>query len=101
MGKVQVRRRSDAASARRSALASGPKAAITPTELASARVLRVVTLLRGSAALVYGRGFGLSQIEWRVVALVGEHAPLSLNALADFMGLDKGQTSRAVSALVA
>ena len=66
----------------------------------SAKVIRLANLLRRSSALVYGRRFGLSQIEWRIVALVGEHAPLSLNELAEFMGLDKGQTSRAVSALV-
>jgi len=51
--------------------------------------------------LVYGRKLGLSQVEWRIVALVGEHAPVSLNALADLLDLDKGQTSRSVSALVA
>jgi len=51
--------------------------------------------------LVYGRRFGLSQVEWRIVALVGEHGPISLNPLAELMGLDKGQTSRGVSALVA
>jgi DNA-binding MarR family transcriptional regulator len=101
MGKGLARRRSNGAPARRSAPASGPKAAIKPSELVSAKVIRLANLLRRSSALVYGRRFGLSQIEWRVVALVGEHAPLSLNALADFMGLDKGQTSRAVSALVA
>jgi DNA-binding MarR family transcriptional regulator len=101
MRKVQVRRGSKGAPARRSAPASGPKAAIKPSELVSAKVIRLANLLRRSSALVYGRRFALSQIEWRIVALVGEHAPLSLNALADFMGLDKGQTSRAVSALVA
>ena len=57
-------------------------------------------MLRRSSTLVYGRRFGLSQVEWRIVALVGEHAPISLNALAELMGLDKGQTSRGVSALV-
>jgi DNA-binding MarR family transcriptional regulator len=101
MGKVQVRRRSNGAPARRSLTASAPKAAIKPSELVSAKVIRLANLLRRGSALVYGRRFGLSQVEWRVVALVGEHAPLSLNALADFTGLDKGQTSRAVSALVA
>src|ERR671930_412930 len=101
MGKVQVRRRGNSRPVRGSAPATAPKAAIKPSELVSAKVIRLANLLRRSSALVYGRRFGLSQIEWRIVALVGEHAPLSLNALADFMGLDKGQTSRAVSALVA
>ena len=101
MRKVQVRRRGNGAPVRGSAPATAPKAAIKPSELVSAKVIRLANLLRRSSTLVYGRRFGLSQIEWRIVALVGEHAPLSLNTLADFMGLDKGQTSRAVSALVA
>jgi DNA-binding MarR family transcriptional regulator len=101
MGKVQIRRRGNGTLVRGSAPATAPKAAIKPSELVSAKVIRLANLLRRSSTLVYGHRFGLSQIEWRIVALVGEHAPLSLNALADFMGLDKGQTSRAVSALVA
>jgi DNA-binding MarR family transcriptional regulator len=100
MEKAQVSRRNNGERARRSAGAS-TKVAIKPSELVSAKVIRLANLLRRSSTLVYGRRFSLSQIEWRIVALVGEHAPLSLNALADFMGLDKGQTSRAVSALVA
>jgi DNA-binding MarR family transcriptional regulator len=64
-------------------------------------VIRLANVLRRGSTLVYGRRFGLSQVEWRIVALVGEHGPISLNPLAELMGLDKGQTSRGVSALVA
>jgi DNA-binding MarR family transcriptional regulator len=64
-------------------------------------VIRLANVLRRNSTLVYGRRFGLSQVEWRIVALVGEHGPISLNPLAELMGLDKGQTSRGVSALVA
>ncbi len=71
-----------------------------PSDLVSSKVIRLANVLRRSSTLVYGRKFGLSQVEWRIVALVGEHAPITLNALADLMGLDKGQTSRGVSALV-
>jgi DNA-binding MarR family transcriptional regulator len=38
-------------------------------------------------------------MEWRIVALLGGFAPMSLNDVAKEAGLDKGQTSRAVSAL--
>src|SRR5258708_21510433 len=71
-----------------------------PSDLVSSKVIRLANVLRRSSTLVYGRKFGLSQVEWRIVALVGEHAPITLNALAELMGLDKGQTSRGVSALV-
>jgi DNA-binding MarR family transcriptional regulator len=100
MEKAQVSRRNNGERARRSAGASS-KVTIKPSDLVSSRVMRLATILRRSSTLVYGRRFGLSQVEWRVVALVGERAPLSLNALAELMGLDKGQTSRAVSALAA
>lgn len=45
------------------------------------------------------RDHGLAMREWRIVALLGAFAPLSLNALARELGLDKSQTSRAVTDL--
>ena len=69
--------------------------------LLSYRIITLATLLRRSASLTYRRQFSLSQIDWSILALVGEHAPLSHNQLADLIGLDKGQLSRGVSALVA
>ena len=72
-----------------------------PSDLVSSKVLKLANVLRRGSTLIYGRKLGLSQVEWRIVALVGEHAPVSLNVLADLLDLDKGQTSRSVSALVA
>ena len=72
-----------------------------PSDLVSSKIMRLATILRRGSTLAYNREFGLSQVEWRIVALVGEHAPTTLGGLSDLMGLDKGQTSRAVSALVA
>jgi DNA-binding MarR family transcriptional regulator len=68
--------------------------------LVSYKVITLATLLRRSASLVYRRKLGLSQIDWTIIALVGEHAPLSLNDLSERMGLDKGQLSRGVAGLV-
>jgi DNA-binding MarR family transcriptional regulator len=86
---------------KRTASAPGPRSAAKPSDLVSSKVIRLANILRRSSTLVYGRKVGLSQVEWRIVALVGEHAPISLGALAEFMGLDKGQASRGVSGLVA
>jgi DNA-binding MarR family transcriptional regulator len=72
-----------------------------PSDLVSSKVLRLANVLRRSSTLVYRARLGLGQIEWRIVALVGEHGPISLNALAELMDVDKGQASRGVSALVA
>ncbi len=101
MGKVQANRRGNGKRASDRPGRPGADVAAKPSDLVSSKVIRLANILRRSSTLVYGRRFGLSQVEWRIVALVGEHAPLSLNALAEFMGLDRGQTSRGVSALVA
>ena len=97
MAKVEATRRRNNELARRPASDVGAK----PSDLVSSKVLKLANVLRRASTLVYGRKLGLSQVEWRIVALVGEHAPVSLNALADLIDLDKGQTSRSVSALVA
>ncbi len=101
MGKVRVDRRGNSELVRHRSSRRGATAAAKPSDLLSSKVIRLANVLRRSSTLVYGRRFGLSQVEWRIVALVGEHGPVSLNALAELMGLDKGQTSRGVSALVA
>ncbi len=101
MGKVQANRRGNSNLARRPSSARGAEVGAKPSDLVSSKVIRLANVLRRSSTLVYRRKFGLSQVEWRIVALVGEHAPVSLNALAEQMGLDKGQTSRGVSVLVA
>lgn len=101
MGKVRVERRGNSALVRHRSSGRGARVAAKPSDLLSSKVIRLANVLRRSSTLVYGRRFGLSQVEWRIVALVGEHAPVSLNALADLLDLDKGQTSRSVSALVA
>ena len=68
--------------------------------LVSNRLLSLATLLRRSANLLYRRELGLSEVEWRILAIVGDHAPLTLAALVEILGLDKGQLSRGVTALV-
>src|SRR5215468_3959111 len=68
--------------------------------LASNRVLALATLLRRSANLLYRRELGLSQVEWRILAMLGDQAPLTLGALVEILGLDKGQLSRTVTGLV-
>jgi DNA-binding MarR family transcriptional regulator len=69
--------------------------------LISARLITLVTQIRRTAALAYRRELGLSEVDWRVLSQIGEHAPLSLNALAEIIGLDRGQLSRGVTRLVA
>lgn len=78
----------------------GRRIARAGDSLVSNRLFALATLLRRSGSLLYRRKLGLSQVEWRILAIVGDHAPLTLGALVETMGLDKGQLSRGVTALV-
>lgn len=68
--------------------------------LVSNRLLTLATLLRRSASLLYRQELCLSQVEWRLLAILGDRAPLTLGALVEILGLDKSQLSRSVTALV-
>lgn len=69
-------------------------------DLVSFRVHAVANLLSRGAALAYRRAFDVSLMEWRTLALLGAHQPLSLKALARHAGLDKSQMSRVVAGLI-
>lgn len=82
------------------ALATDESAKLVPIrELVSYRISRVANAMSRSAAARYRREFGVSLGEWRILALLGSDAPLTLNRLARLAALDKGQMSRAVAKL--
>jgi DNA-binding MarR family transcriptional regulator len=68
-------------------------------DLISFRIHAVANLLSRGAALAYRREFDVSLMEWRTLALLGAHQPLSLNELSRHAGLDKSQMSRVVAGL--
>src|SRR5262245_23562821 len=80
--------------------AAGTRAALTIRDLLSYQLHRLANLISSSAAARYRRLFAVSLAEWRTIALLGAHAPLSLNELARAAGLHKSQMSRVVSGLV-
>ncbi|WP_439598577.1 MarR family winged helix-turn-helix transcriptional regulator [Falsiroseomonas sp.] len=73
----------------------------TIRDLLSYRIHRLANALSRGAARRYRRDFGVSLMEWRILALLGGFAPMTLRDLARESGLDKAQASRAVKALVA
>ncbi|NKE48453.1 MarR family transcriptional regulator [Roseomonas frigidaquae] len=83
-----------------SGLPPGPEPA-TIRDLLSYRIHRLANALSRGAARRYRLEFGVSLMEWRILALLGGFAPLTLRDLARESGLDKAQASRAVKALVA
>jgi len=44
--------------------------------------------------------YGIARREWRILALLAAHGPLSPSALADHGDLDRARTSRAIGSLV-
>jgi DNA-binding MarR family transcriptional regulator len=49
---------------------------------------------------MYSQLFGLSVVGWRVIAMLGAHAPLSAKALAELTGMSQVNITRAVEQLV-
>lgn len=83
-----------------------PPAAAEDAELApitvmmSSRLMVLANLLKRGAILRYKRLAGLSSVEFGLVASLGRRPPMSVVRLAEAVGMDKGQISRALAGLV-
>jgi DNA-binding MarR family transcriptional regulator len=60
----------------------------------------LANLLKRGAILRYKRLAGLSSVEFGLVASLGRRPPMSVVTLAEAVGMDKGQISRALAGLV-
>ncbi len=65
------------------------------------RVSMLAHLVGRIVGLTYGRRFGVSLRQWRVLAFVGRYGSLSAREVARRTPLDKSQVSRAVAELIA
>jgi DNA-binding MarR family transcriptional regulator len=70
------------------------------TAMMSSRLMVLANLLKRGAILRYRRLAGLSSVEFGLVASLGRRPPLSVVRLAEAVGMDKGQISRALAGLV-
>jgi DNA-binding MarR family transcriptional regulator len=70
------------------------------TVMLSSRLMVLANLLRRGAILRYKRLAGLSSVEFGLVASLGRRPPMSVARLAEAVGQDKGQISRALAELV-
>ena len=71
------------------------------TVMMSSRLMVLANLLKRGAILRYKRLAGLSSVEFGLVASLGRRPPMSAIRLAEAVGMDKGQISRALAELVA
>lgn len=70
------------------------------TGMMSSRLMVLANLLKRGAILRYKRLAGLSSVEFGLVASLGRRPPMSVVTLAEAVGMDKGQISRALAELV-
>ena len=70
------------------------------TAMMSSRLMVLANLLKRGAILRYKRLAGLSSVEFGLVASMGRRPPMSVIRLAEAVGMDKGQISRALAELV-
>ena len=70
------------------------------TAMLSSRLMVLANLLKRGAILRYKRLAGLSSVEFGLVASMGRRPPMSVVRLAEAVGMDKGQISRALAGLV-
>src|SRR6201987_4603132 len=70
------------------------------TAMMSSRLMVLANLLKRGAMLRYKRLTGLSSVEFGLVASLGRRPPMSVARLAEAIGMDKGQISRALAELV-
>jgi DNA-binding MarR family transcriptional regulator len=64
------------------------------------KILLLANLLSRGATARYRKLLGLPQVEWRIIALLGNMPPIGLTELAHRAGLDKSQICRGVNNLV-
>jgi len=81
--------------------AAGAAEELAPiTVMMSSRLMVLANLLKRGAILRYKRLTGLSSVEFGLVASLGRRPPMSVISLAEAVGMDKGQISRALAELV-
>ena len=76
----------------------GPDAPIIET--ISSKLIVAANFLRRGAILRYRRLVGLPWVEYGIVAVLGRRKPITVAGLAELLGMDKAQLSRALSNLV-
>ncbi|UPK30634.1 MarR family winged helix-turn-helix transcriptional regulator [Bradyrhizobium sp. 195] len=70
------------------------------TVMLSSRLMVLASLLKRGAILRYKRLTGLSLVEFGLAASLGRRPPMSVARLAEAVGQDKGQISRALANLL-
>jgi DNA-binding MarR family transcriptional regulator len=76
-------------------------AAPTANDLLLPSLRGLMVYIRRSGTITFRREVGLSNLEWRVLALIADNAPVNLSALIRLVARDKSQVGRTVKQLTA
>ena len=77
------------------------RAPVDLDDLLNYKLSRLLALSGTPVVRICEGRFGISRREWRLIASVAAHGPLSPSSLADHAHLDRARTSRAITSLVA
>jgi DNA-binding MarR family transcriptional regulator len=72
----------------------------TLDDLLNYRLMRLFAVSGAPVVRLCEGRYGISRREWRIVALLAAHGPMSPSALAERGNLDRARTSRAIGSLV-
>lgn len=77
-----------------------PEAALALDRFLPYRLSVLSNTVSGAIARLYEARFGISMLEWRIMAVLGPDAPLSASDVCERTRMDKVQVSRAVARLL-
>lgn len=80
-------------------LRSGPPAFFAPEHSLPHAFSVVANRISQMLERMYGEMFGISVVDWRIIAILGTHFPLSAKALAESTAMDQVSVSRAIDQL--
>jgi len=76
-------------------------AAPTANDLLMPSLRGLMVYIRRSGTITFRREVGLSNLEWRVLTLIADHAPVNLSKLIRLAARDKSQVGRTIKHLTA
>jgi DNA-binding MarR family transcriptional regulator len=80
--------------------AAGPPASFAPEHSLPHAFSVVANRISQMLERMYGEMFGISVVDWRIIAILGTHYPLSAKVLAELTAMDQVSVSRAIDQMM-
>jgi DNA-binding MarR family transcriptional regulator len=79
---------------------AGPPASFAPEHSLPHAFSVVANRISQMLERMYGEMFGISVVDWRIIAILGTHYPLSAKVLAELTAMDQVSVSRAIDQMM-